>query len=311
MTAQRPLVSLGIPVYNGEPFVREALDGLLAQTYDNLELIISDNASTDRTREICQEYATRDRRVKYYRNPTDIGVHANYRRVVTLATGEYFMWAADDDLKPPDAIERCLNALSSNSRAVMAHGIVLVDVPGADDLFEVPNFIQASDTNAAVRIRLFTRGIGHNAMQYGLYRLNALKQATLGSHLGQDYLLCLQMCLLGEVEYVRAPVIIFRQSRFAPGGGPMYEEVPLTFRNLVNLPRLQRRKCWTVLLMGSYYLATRRGVPVSDRLEAVAAHVTTFISLYRLRFAKELVFQFFQPIRWLRISVGRLARQYS
>jgi glycosyltransferase involved in cell wall biosynthesis len=297
-------------VYNGEGLVRDALDALLGQTYDNLELIISDNASTDRTGEICQEYATKDRRIKYYRNPMNVGVYANYRRLVTLATGEYFMWAAVDDLKPPDAIERCVNALSRNHRAVMAHGIVLVRAPGADDLVEFPNAVQATDKNAAARIRLFTRGIEHNAMLYGLYRLNALKQATFGSHMGQDYLLCLQMCLLGEVEYVGVPLIVFRQRQTAPMA-PMYLEVPLTLGNILTANRLQRRKCWTVLLLGSYYLASRGNVSFAERLGAIAAHITAFCSLYRSRLAKEVVFQLFQPIAWLSTLVWRLARQRS
>ena len=310
ITAQRPLVSIGIPVFNGEDFVRQALDALLAQTYDNLELIISDNASTDRTGEICQEYATRDPRIKYIRNPSNVGLYANYRRVVSLATGEYFMWAAVDDLKPSDAIEGCVNALSRNQRAVMAHGIVLVRAPGADDLVEFPNAVKALDKNAAARVRFFTRGIEHNAMLYGMYRLDSLKQANFGSHLGQDYLLCLQMCLLGEVEYIGVPLIIFRHRQTAPMP-PMYLDAPLTLWNLLNASRLQRRKCWTVLIMGSYYLATRGNVSFAERLGAIAAHITTFCSLYRSRLAKEVVFQAFQPFAWLSALVWRLARQWS
>ena len=301
------MVSLGIPVYNGEDSIREALDALLIQTYDNLELIISDNASTDSTAEICQEYASKDPRIRYYRNDLNVGVYANYRRVVSLAIGEYFMWAAVDDRKPPDAIERCVNALSSNQRAVMAHGIVLVRTSGSDDLFEFPNAIQALDTNAGARIRLFTRGIEHNAMLYGLYRLNSLKQATLGSHLGQDYLLCLQMCLLGEVEYVGAPIIVFSQRQPPPIRLPMYLDAPLTLANIINANRLQRRKCWTVLLLGSYYLASRSNVSLHQRLGAIAAHTTAFCSMYRWRLVKEVGFQLLQPIAWLSSLLWRLA----
>jgi glycosyltransferase involved in cell wall biosynthesis len=307
MSTERPLVSLGIPVHNGEDSIRAALDALLIQTYDNLELIVSDNASTDRTAEICQEYASKDRRIKYYRNDLNVGVYANYRRVVSLAIGEYFMWAAIDDLKPPDAIERCVNALSNNQRAVMAHGIVLVRTSGSDELFEFPNAIQALDTNAAARIRLFTRGIEHNAMLYGMYRLNSLKQALLGSHLGQDYLLCLQMCLLGEVEYVEAPLIVFSQRQPPPIRPTMYLEAPLTLVNILKANRLQRRKCWTVLLLGSYYLASRGNVSLPERLGAIGAYINAFCSLYRWRLAKEVVFQLFQPIAWLGILVWRLA----
>lgn len=299
MTAPRPLVSIGIPVYNGELSIREALNALVAQSYDNLELIISDNASTDLTGEICEEYATKDSRVKYFRNSVNIGLYANYRRALSLATGEYFIWAAVDDLKPPKAIEQCVNALSRNHRAVIAHGIVLVRAPGADELFEFPNVVQASDQNAAARIRRFARGIEHNAMIYGLYRLNVLKQATFGNHMGQDYLLCLQMCLLGEIEYVGVPMIIFSYRHPAPTKEPMYVDGAITLGTLFSANRLQRRKCWTVLIVGVYYLATRGDVSFGERLRAVWAHINSHCSLYRLRLAKELVFQLFQPIAWL------------
>src|SRR5574338_702940 len=286
MTAEGPLVSIGIPVYNGEDSIGNALDNLLMQTYDNLELIISDNASTDRTAEICLEYASRDRRIKFYRNHVNVGVYANYRRVLTLSKGEYFMWATDDDIKPPNIVEHCVNALTRNPRAVLAHGMVLVRVPGTDKLFEIPNIVQATDTNAAARIRLFTRGITHNAMLYGLYRLNAIKRATFGNHMGQYYLVCLQMCLLGAIEYIGTPLIVFSQPPLAFGGdpregNPMYGELPLTLRNLVNVNKLQKRKCWTVLTMGIYYLATRRGVAFTERLSAIAAHATSFCFLFR------------------------------
>lgn len=125
MTGQ-PLVSIGIPVFNGERFINQALDTLRAQTYDNLELVISDNASTDSTGEICREYASKDRRIKYFRNPVNIGLCKNFRRAVTLATGEYFMWAAADDLKSPTAVEPCVQAILRNDCAVTAHGIILV-----------------------------------------------------------------------------------------------------------------------------------------------------------------------------------------
>lgn len=92
-----PLVSIGVPVYNGERFIRRALDDLLAQDYQNFELIISDNASTDDTWEICQEYAARDSRIKLYPNERHIGGRENFEAVLRLARGRYFMWAAVDD----------------------------------------------------------------------------------------------------------------------------------------------------------------------------------------------------------------------
>src|SRR5262245_52213889 len=193
----QPLVSIGIPVFNGERFINQALDALRAQTYDNLELVISDNASTDSTGEICREYASKDRRIKYFRNPVNVGLYENFRRVVTLATGEYFMWAAADDLRPPTAVEHCVQAILRNDRTVMTHGVVLVRTADGKESAAYPNEIQLKDASAATRIRNFTYGLRHHGMLYGLHRRTALLQARLGDHLGPDYLLCLQMCFLG------------------------------------------------------------------------------------------------------------------
>lgn len=95
--AMPPVVSIGMPVYNGEPFIREALDSLLDQTFTNFELIISDNASTDGTEAICREYASKDERIRYVRQTENRGALANFQFVLDEAVGEYFMWAAHDD----------------------------------------------------------------------------------------------------------------------------------------------------------------------------------------------------------------------
>src|SRR5919112_5909956 len=106
MTA-RPRVTIGLPVYNGERFLEQALDGLLAQTFTDFELIISDNASTDRTPEICQAYAARDSRIRYVRQPENIGAGPNHNILVPMARGEYFKWASHDDLYDPDLVAKC------------------------------------------------------------------------------------------------------------------------------------------------------------------------------------------------------------
>jgi len=92
-----PKVSIGMPVHNGEKSIRKALDSLLAQTFSDFELIISDNCSTDATESICRQYASKDRRINYVRRNSNRGAHANFKYVLDAAAGEYFMWAAGDD----------------------------------------------------------------------------------------------------------------------------------------------------------------------------------------------------------------------
>src|SRR3974377_1117825 len=96
-----PKVSIGLPVYNGENYLRLAIDSILTQDYTDFELIISDNASADATQEICREYTARDCRIRYYRNKINIGASGNYNRVFELARGGLFKWAAHDDVHLP------------------------------------------------------------------------------------------------------------------------------------------------------------------------------------------------------------------
>jgi glycosyltransferase involved in cell wall biosynthesis len=309
MADSNPLVSIGIPVYNGEQVIRHALDSLLAQTYQNLELVVSDNASTDGTSAICLEYAARDSRVRYHRNAVNIGLIPNFRRLFKLSSGDYFMWAAADDLKPPTAVERCLEALLKNDRAVMAHGAVLVKSEGRESLVEITNEVDLSSPEAAERVRAFTKGVKHVAMLYGLYRRSALARGTLPNCRGQDYLLCLQMCLLGPLEYVRTPIVVYSERRPHPGNNPMYEELPLTVMSL--LTRAGARKCWTVLFMGCYYLFKIHGISLAQQVDAITAHVSTFSLRYRTWLLKEVLFQLFIPAAWLCVLCWRLARHWS
>ena len=118
--AHKPELSIGLPVYNGEKFVGEAIRTILEQTFSNFELIISDNASTDRTEEICRHYASHDARVRYFRNETNLGAAANFNVVFERASTPYFKWIAHDDLHEPDFVAECLRVLHDDSAAVLA-----------------------------------------------------------------------------------------------------------------------------------------------------------------------------------------------
>jgi glycosyltransferase involved in cell wall biosynthesis len=108
------LVSVGVPVFNGENYVRQCLDSLLAQTYSNIEIVICDNASTDSTERICLSYASLYPQIRYFRNPENLGALANYNLTFELSSGEYFKWAAHDDVCHETFIERCVEVLQNN-----------------------------------------------------------------------------------------------------------------------------------------------------------------------------------------------------
>ena len=108
-----PRVSIGLPVYNGEKYLRAALDCILRQDYADFELVICDNASSDGTEAICREYAARDGRIRYTRNETNIGASGNYKRVFELSRAEFFKWASHDDTFHPSLVRRCMEVFAT------------------------------------------------------------------------------------------------------------------------------------------------------------------------------------------------------
>jgi glycosyltransferase involved in cell wall biosynthesis len=121
MNSSSPRVSVGLPVFNGERFIEAAIRGVLTLTYEDLELVISDNASADRTSEICRDYAARDKRVVYHREDTNIGAKANFNRTFELSRGTYFKWAAADDVCGPRYLARTVNVLDRDPSVILAH----------------------------------------------------------------------------------------------------------------------------------------------------------------------------------------------
>ncbi|MGH2414575.1 MAG: glycosyltransferase family 2 protein, partial [Microcystaceae cyanobacterium] len=126
MTDKSPKVSIGLPVFNGENYLREAIDSVLAQTFTDFELIISDNASTDRTEEISQAYVAKDKRIHYYRNEQNLGVVGNLNRIMELPAGEYFQWLSHDNILAPTYVEKCIAVLDQDPSIILCHSKVLI-----------------------------------------------------------------------------------------------------------------------------------------------------------------------------------------
>ena len=116
-----PLVSIGLPVYNGQRYLTQSLDSLRAQTFPDFEVVISDNASSDETAAICLRYASEDTRFQYHRNAQNIGGSPNHNRVVELSRGKYFLWASYDDVRHPDYVRRCVEALEADHALTICH----------------------------------------------------------------------------------------------------------------------------------------------------------------------------------------------
>ena len=228
-----PLLSVGLFVYNGERFIEEALNSILNQTFTDFELIISDNASTDRTGEIAQAYAKRDDRIRYYRSEKNMGAGWNARHVYELATGKYFRWAAVDDLLEPDLLRRCVEILEGDPGCVVAHTRTKeVDENGIFIRNYVPPMRTDYDDPVA-RFREMLRTGGDRCYQiYGVMRMSALRQLPpQGIYVNADGVLLARMTLLGRFYEVPEYLFINRRHRGQSGETlPVRIKQPRRFR---------------------------------------------------------------------------------
>lgn len=194
-----PLVSIGLPVYNGQRFLHKAIESLLQQTFANFELIICDNASTDATAEICQEYARRDRRVKFIRNTSNLGAAKNYNRVFELSSGIYFKWAAADDCCAPDFLCRCLAVLEKDPNIILAYPKTKIVDENDNEIAEYDDGIHLKSQSASGRFLQFMYCVGECNAVFGLIRSDSLKKTRLiGNYIGADVCLLAELSLLGR-----------------------------------------------------------------------------------------------------------------
>lgn len=203
MTNSQPRVTIGVPVYNGERFLAEALEAALAQTFQDFELIISDNASTDRTEAICREYAARDARIRYHRNATNLGATRNYNVLFEMARGSYFKWAAYDDLYSPNFLEQAVAVLEQQPEVMVVYGKSFkLDEQGQNLGYEAVDLhlrqASARERYAAYH-RRFKQHRNCNAV-FGLIRSNALARTPrIGNYVSSDEVLLAELALMGHM----------------------------------------------------------------------------------------------------------------
>lgn len=217
VTTSKPLVSIGMPVYNSEQHVGQALDSLLAQDFHDFEIIISDNASTDGTRDICLTYASRDSRIRYYRNERNIGMAWNINRVFELSCGDYFKWAGSHDYVSTSFITSCKQILDQDCHVVLVYSLAsLIDDEGQTITKIVPEFIETRGLGTSARVLSVVAKAEHCAIEfYGLFRSSALRRCRrLSTCLGNDHVLLMEISFLGSVALV-PEVLLFRRE-FGP-----------------------------------------------------------------------------------------------
>jgi glycosyltransferase involved in cell wall biosynthesis len=199
MGKDKPRISIGLPVYNGERFLNETLNSLLSQTYTNFEIVISDNGSTDQTESICRTHAAQDQRIRYYRNQENLGAAWNFNRVFKLSFGEYFKWHTADDLCVPDHLAYCLNTIEKNPTAVLVYPKTrFINENGEFLDIEDPGWnLQSEKAHERLHYVLFAAHWVNP--HYGLIRTSALSRTKLlPDYPSGDYRLLGELSLMGK-----------------------------------------------------------------------------------------------------------------
>ena len=262
-----PRLSVGLPVYNGEGLLAESIEALLGQSYENFELIISDNASTDGTADICRRYAKQDSRIRYIRQPYNIGLNRNHNFVVRQAKGELVKMASHDDLYARDLLKRCVEALDEHPEAVLAHCWEAM-TDASRNVTKVLTYTVAADSPRApdrFRSMLFD---GWDDYTYGVIRTEVLLRThLLGSHHYADRTLNTELSLHGPFCMVQ-DWLYFRRDH-PERTSPYTVRTRCTY---LDPRRASRIRHPAVRLYGEYiwgYVAAIRNAPLSpaDRKE--------------------------------------------
>ena len=203
-----PLVSIGMPVFNGEKGLACALDSVIGQDYPNLEIIISDNASTDTTSEICERYVLKDTRVKYSRFDKNLGAIENYNRVFNLSSGKYFMMAAHDDQREPSFVRVCVEKMEQCPEAVLCQTHTAEFIEGRTERLCVINLDSFEGVTGLVeRYRETLKHFSATAI-YGLYRSSAVRKTRrFEKAIATDLAFIQELSIHGN--FVQVPKVLF------------------------------------------------------------------------------------------------------
>ena len=289
-----PKVSIGLPVFNGENFIAEAIDSILAQTFADFELIICDNASSDATEAICRRYAAREPRIRYHRQPANLGACRNYDMTFEMSRGEYFKWAAHDDKLAPTFLETVVALLDADPGCVLAYTESLpIDENGAEMQMRRAYVVgPVCDEDAPVE-RLHTRLIKQSRIDavFGLIRREAMARTPLhGDYVGSDQTFLLAMALNGR--WARSPERLFLRRLHdlnSTRSHPRHDERTLWYRG--TRPRFPVFANFR-LLAGFFKAVNGAGLGMRDRLHAYRI-VLLWVWRFRWNFFRELMLPFY------------------
>jgi glycosyltransferase involved in cell wall biosynthesis len=264
MPQRPPGVTVTLPVFNGERYVATALEALLAQTFDDFELVISDNASTDGTEAICRSFAARDPRVRYVRHSINRGLVWNHRFALGQATGQYFAWANHDDIHGGTWLERCVAVMAADPSIVRCNTqTVIIDADG-QPVGRVSGTCTIDSPQSHERYRELI-GLGSHQYRgqqaFGLFRTAPLASIpALSTHVAWDRAMLAELSLQGR--FVEIPEDLFFYRRHP-------QQASSSFRTRAGLsawhdPSKANRIVFPNFRLGLDYLQAVRRAPISD-----------------------------------------------
>jgi len=206
----QPLVSVGIPTYNRASTLVKSIESVLQQTYRNIEVIISDNASTDETQSICEKFCNLDQRIIYIRQEANLGAANNFNAVLKAAKGEYFMWLGDDDWISPNYIYECMDIFTQNSDYALVAGIA--NYYFGEKYLGEGTVINLEEANDCDRLLSYYRQVSDNGVFYGLMRREDIANIPMRTTMGGDWLMIAALSFLGKVKTI-TKVSVNRQTR--------------------------------------------------------------------------------------------------
>ena len=281
-----PKVSIGLPVYNGAEFLAEAVESILGQTFRDFELVISDNASTDATHEICQAFASRDDRIKYVRQDRNIGAGPNHDFCARHASGEYFRWASHDDRLEPEYLEKCLAMLERDPTAVLCHSKTRI-IGDRGEAFATHlsglDSPRPSERFGAIILK------PHWCVEgFGLIRASALARTHLqSSYFGGDKTMLAELALLGRFLHVPEPLFVNRDHP-----GRSMRAVPFHKRQAFHDSSDPRQRVTHWALYTDYWRAVNRHVHDGDEKRRCYGKLVHwwFANMHLLRLSLDVVF---------------------
>jgi glycosyltransferase involved in cell wall biosynthesis len=192
-------LTVGMPVYNGERYMAETIDTILGQDVDGLELMVSDNCSTDATAEIVKDVMSRDDRVRYVRNEHNVGAARNYNQLVEFSQAPLFKWAGYDDLLRPSYLARCLEVLDAQPDVVIAYPRTTIIDGDGNVLREQDDKLHLRQPDPVERVRAFTRDFTLCNPCFGVIRRDVLQRTSLVQpYVSSDVPLLVELALLGQ-----------------------------------------------------------------------------------------------------------------